>query len=128
MPRALAIVAGTSAGSVSGARSTQTTPSAKASADIASDGQRQAGLADPARTGQGQQGNGLIQQKPRALARSASRPMSRVRGIGGALESLDSAGSAIDGHPGDAEEVGPDLTVLSNAPAIARRPNRAAPA
>ena len=62
-PRAAATVAVTSAGSASGARSTQTAPSAKCVGDVVRDGQGQPRLAHPAGTGQGQQGHGLVEQE-----------------------------------------------------------------
>ena len=54
----------------------------KVRSDVVGDGEGQPGLADPAGTGQRQQWNGLVEQECRAVARSVSRPMSRVRGTG----------------------------------------------
>ena len=62
-PRAAATVAGTSAGSASGARSTQITPSAKCAATSLGDGQRQPRLADATGAGQRQERDGLLEQE-----------------------------------------------------------------
>ena len=96
----------TRAGSRSGARSTKTAPSAKDRATSLCDGQRQARLADPAGTGQGQRGDSLVEQEitsGRALGLSADEPRARTgERSGEPLAATATIGDLADRHDANA--------------------------
>src|SRR5215216_936360 len=95
---AVATVAGTSAGSASGARSTQTTPSAKEAATSVMMASASRVLPTPPGPVKVNSGTASSRRKTPAAARSLSRPVSRVRGIGSASADQE-AGTAIGTSP-----------------------------
>jgi hypothetical protein len=74
----------------------------EAGGHIGGNGQRQVGLVHSAGTGQRQQRHALSTRQVRAVARSVSRPMRRVRGMGRLPGRVDAA-AAMSDVPTDAE-------------------------
>src|SRR5215204_2830783 len=94
MPRVRAIVLGTRTGLEMGARSTQITPAAKRSATSSAMASASRVLPTPPGPVNVTSGTASSSRRSRAVARSTSRPMSRLRGMG-KLSGSDEAGAAM---------------------------------
>ena len=125
-PTAAATAAGTSAGSASGARSTQITPSAKEPATSSASARASRVLPTPPGPVKVSSGTASSSKSVRAARRSASRPMSRVRGIGRSAEADAAIGDAPNGTIRHATHSVPDSpgNVSIGAPGRPWRPRR----